>query len=60
MGFSTIEITSKKVRGHNVDFFDKSKKFVEATGIFWSAKLHKKGHGNDLETGQNLVLDVST
>ena len=45
MDFSATEITSKKVRGVNVDFLTikiSSKKVLGNDVIFWSAKLHRK------------------
>ena len=42
MDFSTSEITSKKVRGNDVDFSSNRKKYVETTQNFQSAKLHRK------------------
>ena len=46
MDFSTIEITSKKVRGKGRGFFDQ-RNYIEVCG-------------NDVESHQNLVFGIST
>ena len=60
MDFLTIEITSKKVRGKNVDLSTSkitSKKVHVTMWIFQPLKLHGKGSGSDVEILRNLVLE---
>ena len=58
--FSTIEIRSKKVRGSDVDFSTIERSTWKRRGFFDQRNYIEKVRGNDVETRQNLVLDVST
>ena len=60
MKFSTIEITSKKVRGNDVDFSTIERSTWKRRGFFDQRNYIEKVRGNDVEIRQNLVLDVST
>ena len=63
MDISTREITSKKVRGNDVDFssieITSKKSMWKQRGFFDHRNYVEKVRGNDVEIRQNLVFDVS-